>query len=997
MCILETLAENKTSILITEIGAYLHLIGRFSEEFIYAQAEEASSKKPFNYQQVCKDSNFFENTGLDSLLKDDVWGSLINNFRNVDNLGELSSNRIKNFCDFIEKHTWTDHPKGLCKILADAHGIVSGIDKALAGRDGSGKQRKIYTFRATAFGHEEEIAFLGSTSLDRTDREGVKMVRKDLFEKLKEILESIKNSRCITYDNYKKFVELIKEYFSKTIGETRRPINEISLYDYVHAVASLTKSNLAKMIIDGWYDPKGKSKWRILKINIDVIGLLSKGLKIGDVLGYRNEIEETYDEIKKILEFEHPLGNEVYRDSTGIYFSCPSLGDVNRLKLEVIDKLRDLNKLDFDLQIGISNESRSMVILASEREESSRRISYPHVGYIENLDEEFKQSQASGGEDVCPVCRIRLKPESSDRCERCKDRYEKRARKWLNEVENFRETIWVDEVADKNDRVALVVGKFDLRKWLSGEFVDTFASQTFVDWKRGNQKICQKLSISEIDDIERQFEIMFNDPENLNNDQKSLCKTFIKIDNIKNFNDFWMPIAERDATGEALTLTDNSKKAKHLIKLLFRKHPSFSRIYRIWETTNKFINETVYGKVLKRYSWGSGYRTRRIQFKIEPNPNIQEGSSCDAEVEGIRFSPVCINKNNGIFVSTINLEILERFGKSIDEIAVFLDGKEIRMKCEGEKWRKARIIELKLAEDKYQNYLPYVRIYDFPDLFMVLVPAYEALDIAEEIINEYGIQLSKVRERLPFHIGIIAFHRKTPLYVVIDAARRLMEAFEKNTNTIEARVISIKDEKPGMSKELKVEAQPYSSIPFKWKIDYSTGDPEREDLWHPYIRIIGNPNRTLSFDYTGRGDYVIHIKEVQEGDRIKFEPSYFKLFYLESLGDRFKASEYLNPLDDIHRIKGLWKKIEEKLESKIWSLSQIYAFWEDIEKRRDYNYDDFERFMKSDLVNILKISPKKSEANNKLFEEFLQAVKDKLLETTLHWNLQVRKIKLRGK
>jgi hypothetical protein len=30
MCILETLAENKTSILITEIGAYLHLIGRFS-------------------------------------------------------------------------------------------------------------------------------------------------------------------------------------------------------------------------------------------------------------------------------------------------------------------------------------------------------------------------------------------------------------------------------------------------------------------------------------------------------------------------------------------------------------------------------------------------------------------------------------------------------------------------------------------------------------------------------------------------------------------------------------------------------------------------------------------------------------------------------------------------------------------------------------------------------------------------------------------------------
>ena len=40
--ILDKLKDNQISILLAEIGAYLHLIGRFSEEFIYAQAKDAT-------------------------------------------------------------------------------------------------------------------------------------------------------------------------------------------------------------------------------------------------------------------------------------------------------------------------------------------------------------------------------------------------------------------------------------------------------------------------------------------------------------------------------------------------------------------------------------------------------------------------------------------------------------------------------------------------------------------------------------------------------------------------------------------------------------------------------------------------------------------------------------------------------------------------------------------------------------------------------------------
>lgn len=1018
MNILEKIKESRLPIILAEMGAYLHLIGRFSEIFIYSNAKDATdAEKSFNYENVCDDPDFFENTGLDGLLRDQSWETLINAFKNLDlrKAGELSSNKIKSFCEFIKKHRRGGGDlKGLCKILADAHGIVSGIDKALAGMGESGKQKKQYTFGATAFGYEEDITLMKKPKL-----------KKELFERTKEILAKLMSNQDISYENYLEFISTVEKYYPETIGETRRPINEITLYDYAHTIASLMKSNLAKMIIDGWRDPLVRdfeklSKWSILKVNTNVVGLLSKGLRVGDILGYWDEIKRTYADIKKIIEFEYPLGNEIYRDSTGIYFSCPAVNDVNALKSEIIGKLKDLNKLDFSLQIDISESSRSMVILASEREESLKRVSYPHVGDVGILEKGFRNSQKVGGGDICPVCCIKLKQEIEDRCEKCKERYQGRAENWVN---NPKETIWLDEVADKNDRVALMVGQFDLRKWLSGEFVNTFVSQTFDEWKdiivdkESNEKvsdICRRLNIEDISDLKTGFENLFNDSL-LNNDWKKICNSFIGIRPKDFINDFWIPIVERDATREALNLPDNSEKAKHLIKLLFRKHPSLARIYRIWKTTQKFIKKNVFEKHLKEYNWASEPRMQRIQFEIEPNPQISRCSTCDIDIEGVRISPVCINRDNGVFLSTINLELLEKFGKNVQQITKSLNERKIKLKLETDReWKNNfKIVEAKPAEEVFQDYLPYIRIYDFPDQFMMLLPAYDALDIAGKILEEYETQFSKVSDRLPFHLGIIAFHRKTPFYVVMDAGKRLIETFKEKTKTLELKVCDdpkdVEDEKLGKSRELTLECLhysstqiPYSSAPFRWRISYSTGDPDQEDFWHPYIRVeSSNLPKNLSFDYTGKGDYVIHVKEIKRDSKIKIEPSYFKLFYLENASARFKIDEELRPLHDIRRLEELWSLIDDKLKSKEWSMSQVHAFWNDVKMRRKYenktvemkrNYEDetFEKFVESALINILKISPRK---DKELFDNLLQSTKDGLLDLCLSWNFQIRKIK----
>jgi CRISPR-associated Csx11 family protein len=998
--LLKKLEDNRTAILLAEIGAYLHLLGRFSEEFIKSQAKDVTNTNSnFDYKNVCNASSFFENTGLEVLLKSADWKPLIN--ITLSGLNELSTNKVNNFCQFIEKHTWSDNPQGLLKILADAHGIVSGIDKALAGRGHSGKQRKAYTFKATVFGYEKEIELLKATDLDDVNKEYIKGVKGEFFKEIKRILDNILQNKSVSYENYTDFINTIKEYFSKTIGETRRPINEISLYDYAHTIASLTKSNLAKVILDGWYEPRGKSQWRILKINLSIIELLSKGLKIGDIFGYRQEIEKIFCEIKKSVEFNYPLGNEIYRDSTGIYFSCPGIEDKDALKTEIISELKSLNQLEFSLQIEISDKSRSMVILASEREESLKEISYPHISFG-NIKEESIGSQNDGDKDVCPVCRIRLKSLRIERCKKCEARYQERAQNWIQEPKS---TIWLDEVSDHNDCVALIIGQFDLRKWLSGELLNTFVSQTFDEWKNTYATICSRLNIQTISNLKKVFEQLFNNPQNLDNDMKEICKSFIGVKPDNFISDFWEPIAERDATGKSASFTDSSKKAKHLIRLLFRKHPSLARIYRIWETTQDFIQTTIFESILDKYPFGANtpfkeLRRKRIKFTIEPNPSISVGATLDIDIEGVRLSPVCVDENKGIFITETNLQILSNKGKILNEIALWMQGKNLKIKRENDnKWQEGYKISMaKPADDRFQDYIPYIKIYEYPDQFMVLVPAYDAFDIAKKILEDYEIQFSKVRDRLPFHIGIIGFHRGTPLYVAMDAGKRLIEAFKNKTETINATIESI-EEAPNSKlgnyvKKLTLKCSSYSSVPIIWHISYSTGDPNQEDEWHPYIRFNGdNTNRgNYSFDNTGNGDYVVHVKELKEDDCIKLETSYFNLSFLEKASDRFRIGDDLRPLDEIKRLDDIWNEIQNIVKSKKLGISQLYAYWEEVKKRYE-NYGEnsvWENFVKSSLINILKLSP---EEDKEVFNKLFHATKDGLLDICLYWNLQVRKVK----
>lgn len=95
-------------------------------------------------------------------------------------------------------------------------------------------------------------------------------------------------------------------------------------------------------------------------------------------------------------------------------------------------------------------------------------------------------SEAHG--HVCPVCQVRLNGDPTDKgkpCRVCRDRRHHRRDAWL-QGQLGHDTIWFEEVADRNGRLALLTLSLDLEDWLNGKRVDSLRAQAIPEWARFN-------------------------------------------------------------------------------------------------------------------------------------------------------------------------------------------------------------------------------------------------------------------------------------------------------------------------------------------------------------------------------------------------------------------------------------------------------------------------------------------------------------------------------
>lgn len=322
------------------------------------------------------------------------------------------------------------------------------------------------------------------------------------------------------------FIENIKTWYSSILSDSRLQANDVTLWDQVYMVASMFKAVLADMClissddrgrekIGRYFDLPSDIKWRILGVQYDKLGLAERGFRPAQIKWYRDAANRIDESIKKLIEVRYALGNEIYRDETGIYFLVgedlagddqnylaelhPDLREVKEKILDIFkkklyqpgnescrenEKEEALEHGEFFPSLFLTKPSRGMmnlIFLLREAMSNFLRPDYPKDSFY--LD-------GKGMSYICPVCRRRAFS-ASDRknryaedipvCNVCYNRANNRLADWIKSPD--KETIWTTELQDRNGRIALVSLKFDLNEWLNGNMLNSFLTNE-ADYKK---------------------------------------------------------------------------------------------------------------------------------------------------------------------------------------------------------------------------------------------------------------------------------------------------------------------------------------------------------------------------------------------------------------------------------------------------------------------------------------------------------------------------------
>jgi hypothetical protein len=489
---LDVLRQHRRALLLAEIAALLHDVGKFCNLHVETHSEGGSRKwsNDHAYKAVVDNpgavirlskaaAKIRKHDALNNVLnasspkasdfltaefKAALQQSVVTLFEQAYALAELVMLGTPGFATHQSRAQLLEGKDGwLPGVLGVCHNEAHHDKQEPA--TGEGAQTWPRVFVSTAFGFESGTVVVDSS-------------QGSLDERLKRLSIPING----TLDRKSLLDEL-----AYGLADTRRPINEITLADWAATTAALYKSALATCALEdqrrgirNWDNWGAKLidhdlSWRLLRVNFDVLGLYTKAIKIADLLAYQNTVQRACDTVKQLIEEEYPLGNEVYRDTTGIYFTFPDLDlwpELRDLLRKAVEEVEPelMPRIAAGSAPGNTATEQLAHIVHHQRSDAQKALAYPVGPQNYSPCWQKQWSTALSKSEVCPVCRLRPMFEGEETCEHCRERRQSRIEAWKK---NPAQTIWLDEIADYNGRLALLVGKFGLEKWLSGDLVQT--------------------------------------------------------------------------------------------------------------------------------------------------------------------------------------------------------------------------------------------------------------------------------------------------------------------------------------------------------------------------------------------------------------------------------------------------------------------------------------------------------------------------------------------
>lgn len=803
-CFLEKVEKLKEPILLGEIAALLHMFGKCSSQFLQYNSREGGKGNRWGHQDDGHDSSKVFSPSLLQAL-DQVYKA---KFKFSDPSDKDKNWAINCFADIPEKYKGQkDDQRGpLLDLLNTCHRMTSADEKGVVRRQQSIDDMCI----ATPFGYRRPG--------DKIDPDSLDDLRKKMDCDLTRIFDLYIKNKITIEELRENCVCILQPGLSRALGETRKPANDVTLWAQSHGVASLYKPILATLAAglepcparpDGSRD-FDQINWRLLGIGWNGLGFVKRGRKPADILRRQDILQQIIETIRQAIEVRYPLGNLFYRDLNGVFLTFPGIDNgqavalVKELAEKLIPQVRDLSDNEIWPFLTLSGPSRTLTMITREIEARDNLAALPRVVTMLSLSQGAKSRKEdlilldnpsllspADGQDICPVCQFRAKPVVDQTCSVCRKRRSGRQKTW--DMERTGQTIWVDEVADTRNQVALLTLRFDLSRWLSGELFTTVYSQTFGDWACGKRLFPKPGSIAKgLPYLISRGEIVLPNSHHLGasgsahnfarwvvehpkaTERKNILNTF--------FEESGGKVDDVDRLLVEIEMLYGGRGEDAILHYFFSQNPSAPRLFRIWEETQAFLRTWL--SEIERKTFAQ--RPRRLYFTTDQVvDSVRPGQTYRLTIPGLLPGPVvalCLNESGQDFVT---VDSLDKFRWRQGKVEIKgLEGVQTAMQTNGiTAWADEETgkelsqtpATLNQAYFKTEPYLPFLVLASSPVFCQVMLPASRAPETLRILLDLFVQHFGKVLGKLPLHVGLLVAKRKFPLYVLLEAGQQMLD------------------------------------------------------------------------------------------------------------------------------------------------------------------------------------------------------------------------------
>ncbi len=568
------------------------------------------------------------------------------------------------------------------------------------------------------------------------------------------------------------------------------------------------------------------------------------------------------------------MGSLLYRDGEVCAFSFPGerfghdqqgyqggnlqIADWQRWLTEQIDGYAREAKFETPPYCSISEPSRSLVRMTAEIRKARETMAVPL-----HRDWQIPGKDSSDGH-VCPVCLVRRNCSETDKqrpCDPCKARRTHRLDKWL-EGEFGSDSIWISEVADANDRVALITMSLDIEPWLDGTRLDALRTQSVAEWRKFNPIL--KNQANPIDPstcFDSLFQYIKGKLCPFDNADPVLSSMQEGYQYEKDWPPFFSKIVEDRADAPQYDDIDKNDRAGWLTHQLFCKLASPGRIYRFERQAEDFFKALL--DEFRDIAAANQNRWRVRRLVIKPD-NSSSDSWEDRQTYNGRYgnAPVSLLYRNQTkdFLTICNLARVLKPEQEKD----CLHSITLELKVDDSVETK-QLVVLSTAEDAgaLGVYHPVIPLELSPVRFRVLLPLEAASACVDRAIEAWSDQFARVWDRLPLRVGVVAFPRMTPFQAVIEAARN-MEA-DLAVSEHETWRVTGCETREGVT-ALSIKSLDHRQELFQ---TLSIRLPDgREDVFYPYFSVEDRHARfPLDFRHPD-GQVFRHVNDLRSGDGV---------------------------------------------------------------------------------------------------------------------------------